>query len=129
MAFLASLIVNAGKVIGDFVVFSIIMSEYDKGELYSRRDKMSYTIRLTPSQLRGKAQDIDTNAKIVQQEVASIETLINQLKPTFLGQTASGFFKDFNQARGNMERWDDVVRSFATEIREAANRLERADRS
>ncbi|HIE25511.1 MAG TPA: WXG100 family type VII secretion target [Anaerolineales bacterium] len=90
---------------------------------------MTYTIRLTPSQLRGKAQDIDSNAKIVQKEVAGVEALINQLKPTFLGETASEFFKDFNQARGNMERWDDVVRSFAVEIREAADRLERADRS
>ena len=90
---------------------------------------MAYTIRLTPSQLRAKAQDIEQNAKIVQQEVASIEGLIGQLKPTFLGETASEFFKDFNQARGNMERWDDIVRSFAIEIREAANKLERADRS
>ena len=90
---------------------------------------MSHTIRLTPSQLRGRAEDIDRNAKIVQQEVNSIDALISQLKPTFLGETASEFFKDFNQARGNMQRWDDVVRSFATEIREAANKLERADRA
>ena len=36
--------------------------------------------------------------------------------------------KDFNQARDNMERWDDVVRSFANEINEAARKLEQADR-
>jgi len=90
---------------------------------------MTYTIRLTPSQLRRKARNFDQNAKIVQQEVTAIGTLIGQFQLTFLGESASRFFKDFNQARQNMERWDDVVHSFALEIREAANKLEKADRN
>lgn len=89
----------------------------------------SYTIRLTPAQLRGKAGEIESNARVVEQEVNAVDALVNTLRPTFLGETAAEFFRDFAQARGNMERWDDVVRSFAEEIREAANRLEAADRS
>ncbi len=89
---------------------------------------MSYTIRLTPTQLRSKAQDIESNSKIVQSQVSSIGDIVVQLQATFLGETASKFFQEFNKARENMERWDDVVRSFATEIEEAARKLEAADR-
>jgi len=89
---------------------------------------MAYTIRLTPPELRNKASNIDNNAAIVQREVAAIEQIVNRLRPTFLGETASSFFKEFNTALSNMQQWDDIVRSFATEIREAANKLEAADR-
>ncbi len=90
---------------------------------------MSYTIRLTPPELRQKAEEIDRNAKIVEKEVAEIEALVNRLRSTFLGETASIFFKEFDSARQNMTQWDDIVRSFATEIRDAANKLEKADKS
>lgn len=90
---------------------------------------MTYTIRLTPPELRQKASNIDNNASIVQREVSSIEQIVSRLRPTFLGETASVFFKEFDSALQNMQQWDDIVRSFATEIREAANKLEAADRS
>lgn len=89
---------------------------------------MTYTIRLTPPELRQKAANIDNNASIVQREVSSIEQIVNRLRPTFLGETASVFFKEFDSALQSMQQWDDIVRSFATEIREAANKLEAADR-
>lgn len=90
---------------------------------------MSYTIRLTPPELRQKAEEIDRNAKIVEKEVAEIEALVNRLRGTFLGETASMFFKEFDSARQNMSQWDDIVRSFSIEIRDAANKLEKADKS
>lgn len=90
---------------------------------------MTYTIRLTPPELRAKADDIDRNAEIVKKEVSEIMALVNKLRPTFLGETASAFFKEFDSALRDMEQWDDVVRTFAVEIRDAAVKLERADRS
>ncbi|MCC6261733.1 MAG: WXG100 family type VII secretion target [Anaerolineales bacterium] len=89
---------------------------------------MSYTIRLTPPELRQKAANIDNNAATVQREVNSITQIVSRLRSTFLGETAAVFFKEFDTARQNMEQWDDIVKSFATEIREAANKLEAADR-
>jgi len=89
---------------------------------------MAYTIRLTPPELRNKASNIDNNAAVFQREVRAIEQIVKRLRPTFLGETASSFFKEFNTALSNMQQWDDIVRSFATEIREAANKLEAADR-
>lgn len=90
---------------------------------------MAYTIRLTPPQLRTKADEIDRNAEIVRREVQEITQLLGSLRPTFIGETAASFFKEYDSAHQDMEQWDDIVKSFATEIREAANNLERADRS
>ena len=90
---------------------------------------MPYTIRLTPSELKGKADDINRNADIVKREVESIKGMVGKLRPTFLGETAAAFFKEFDVALRDMEQWDDIVRSFATEITDAASKLESADRS
>jgi WXG100 family type VII secretion target len=90
---------------------------------------MPYTIRLTPSELKNKASEINRNADIVKREVASIQGLVDKLRQTFLGETAAAFFKDFNVALRDMEQWDDIVSSFASEITDAANKLEAADRS
>ena len=88
-----------------------------------------YTIRLTPSDLRARASDIQRNSEIVKREVEEITNLLNSLKPTFLGETAAAFFRDFIKAKGDMDNWDDIVKSFATELNDAATRLESADRS
>ncbi len=88
-----------------------------------------YTIRLTPSDLRSRASEIQRNSEIVKREVEEITRLLDSLKPTFLGESAAAFFKDFANAKGDMDNWDDIVRSFSTELNEAANRLEAADRS
>jgi WXG100 family type VII secretion target len=89
----------------------------------------AYTIRLTPAELRQKASSIDDNAKIVQKEVSDIKALVSRLRPTFLGETAAAFFKEFDAACQDMDKWDDIVQQFSLEIREAANKLEAADRS
>lgn len=90
---------------------------------------MPYTIRVTPPELRKKADYIDSNAEIVKKEADAIAQIINRLRPTFLGETASAFFKEFDSAMMSADQWNDIVRSFATEIREAAKKLESADRS
>ena len=88
-----------------------------------------YTIRLTPPDLRSRASEIQRNSEIVKREVEEITHLLDSLKPTFLGESAAAFFRDFTKAKGDMDNWDDIVKSFATELNEAANRLEAADRS
>lgn len=88
----------------------------------------SKIIIATPPQLRQKASEIERNADIVKKEIANIITLVNTLRPTFLGETASQFFKQFDSSVQNMEQWDDIVRSFASEIQDAANTLEKADK-
>lgn len=89
----------------------------------------SYTIRLTPTELRTRAQEIEDNANKVRGEVQKIMDEVNRLRPTFLGESANKFMGEFNSARSDMEQWDDVVKQFADLLRIAANNLENADRA
>lgn len=86
-----------------------------------------YTIRLTPAELRKYADDIEANAEIVRREINATTEEVNTLRPTFVGQSASRFFKDFDSAQNDMRTWDETVLSFAQLLRQAATNLEKAD--
>ena len=88
-----------------------------------------YTIRLTASELRSRAQEIDDNATKVRGEVQKIEDEIGRLRPTFLGESANKFMNEFNSARSDMDQWDDIVKQFADLLRIAAANLEKADQA
>ncbi|MCX7976567.1 MAG: WXG100 family type VII secretion target [Bellilinea sp.] len=88
----------------------------------------AYTIRLTPQELRQHASEIETNAEIVRREVDRISQEIEKLRPTFLGQAADAFMKEFAAARTDMEQWDDIVRQFSDLLRNTANTIEAKDR-
>lgn len=86
-----------------------------------------YEIKATPQQLDASASTIEENANTIRTEIQSVEELLNALRATFLGNRASAFFQQFDQARDDMEQWDDVVISFAQQLRTAAQRLRAAD--
>ncbi len=87
-----------------------------------------YTIRLTPPELRSRADEIEHNANVVRKEVETIVNEVQALRPTFIGATATKFLSEFDGARSDMEQWDDLVKQFADLLRLAANNLEKADR-
>lgn len=90
---------------------------------------MNYTIRLTPAELKLRATEIVQNSENVKKEMSELIKLAGALRTTFLGETAQSFFKEFDTKCSDIDRWADVVNSFANEIQEAANKLEAADRS
>ena len=86
-----------------------------------------YTIRARIDMLRQQAAVIADNADVVQSQVSASAAEVDALRHTFLGNRARKFFAAFDNARQDMERWDDIVRSFAAELEAAAARLEAAD--
>jgi WXG100 family type VII secretion target len=88
-----------------------------------------YTIRATPAELLQRAAEIESNADLVRKEVEKISQEIDNLRPTFIGQSASHFLKEFENSRSDMENWDKLVRSFASLIQAAAINLDKADHS
>lgn len=84
-------------------------------------------IRVPPSTLRSRAGSIEEAAAGIQREVKQARQVIDALRPTFIGNRASNFFKDFDNAYASMEKWDDVVRSYAAELRQIANVIETVD--
>ncbi len=90
---------------------------------------MSYTIKATIAEVRSSAAEIEREAGAIQKDVAAIEQIVDTLKKSFLGDRASQFFSNFTQARQQMDQWDDIVKSFAAELNEAADRYQAADKA
>lgn len=88
---------------------------------------MAYRITAAPASLRSSAEIIDTNAEKIRLEIERIREAIEPLRSTFIGQRASKFFEHYDVSSAEMAEWDDIVRSFAQEMREAAMRIESAD--
>lgn len=88
---------------------------------------MTYTIKATPPMLDTSAGNIEENAQIIRTEVQRVDEVLAALRGTFLGNRASAFFQQYDGARDTMQQWDDVVLSFAEELRTAAARLRAAD--
>ena len=84
-------------------------------------------IRVTPSELRKSAQIIRQNADDVKKDISAITALVDGLRPTFIGNRASNFFREFDNARGSMQRWDDIIRSFSSQLERKARDFEIAD--
>jgi WXG100 family type VII secretion target len=88
-----------------------------------------YTIKATIADVRASAAEIEREAAVIKKDVAAIEQVVEALRKTFLGERAAQFFSQFGQARQQMDQWDDIVRSFAAELTEAANRYQAADKA
>ena len=85
-------------------------------------------IRIAPHEAREHANEIGRNAAIVGEQVQEISDLLARLKPTFLGEASSAFYEAFYKKKTEMEDWKRIVDSFAQELRQAADDLERKDR-
>lgn len=88
---------------------------------------MSYEILAQITEMRNCASTIEDNSEIIRREVEQVRELVSPLRQTFMGNRASDFFQKYDQAYDDMQQWDDIVRSFAEELRLAANALEAAD--
>lgn len=88
---------------------------------------MAYEIVGRIEEMRRGGNTIKENAEIIQREVQRVNDLLEPLRNSFLGNRARDFFQKYDQAKTDMEAWDEIVLSFAEELLEAARKLEAAD--
>jgi len=88
---------------------------------------MSGEIKASPAQLENSADTIEQNAATIRKELNAINDSLATLRRTFLGQRAAGFFKQYDASMQDMQEWNEVLRSFSTELRTVAQRLRAAD--
>jgi len=88
---------------------------------------MGYEIIGRIEEMRRGGNTIKENAEIIQREVLRVDELLQPLRSSFLGNRAKDFFQKYDQAKVDMDAWDEIVLSFADELLEAARRLEAAD--
>lgn len=88
---------------------------------------MAHIIRATPPMLRDSANKIETNAETIRREIERIREMLEPVRSSFKGERSRKFFQKYDAAYTDMQQWDDIVRSFAQEMRDAATRIEIAD--
>jgi WXG100 family type VII secretion target len=88
---------------------------------------MSYEIKATPPTLDASASTIEQNAATVAKELQAIQEMLTTLRRTFVGQRASSFFKQYDTSSQEMQELNEILRSFAAEMRATAQRLRAAD--
>lgn len=88
---------------------------------------MPYEIRGQLQLMESSANEIENNASLIQQEVQAVDDMLRMLRQSFLGQRASTFFRQYDQAYETMQEWHQIVQSFAHELRADVERLRRAD--
>jgi WXG100 family type VII secretion target len=86
-----------------------------------------YEIKANIAEVLSSATEIETQAGLIRTEVQQMSDAIATLRQTFLGNRAADFFSKYDQYADIMDQWDDLVLSFAEELREAAARYDAAD--
>jgi len=81
-------------------------------------------MRLTPADIRQRAENIEHNAATVRWEVENLQTLLAGLLPSFSGNRSSSFSRAFERERTTISQWEQIVRCFAEELRAVAARTE-----
>lgn len=88
---------------------------------------MAYEIIATPAMLLSSADKIETNAETIRREIERIREMLEPVRSSFTGEKSRKFFQRYDAAYNDMQQWDNIVRSFAEEMREAAMRIRAVD--
>jgi WXG100 family type VII secretion target len=84
-------------------------------------------IIIPPPKLRAHAQSIEASAQVIEREVRDAHQVVTALRATFIGDRATDFFKDFEQAYQCMQQWDDLIRHFACHLKAIADEFDKVD--
>lgn len=84
-------------------------------------------IAIDVAEAKARAAAIDQSAAQIEKDIQEVYAVLNELRSSFIGNTATEFFSAFDNAYAYMEQWDDVVRRYAEELRHIATVMHRVD--
>lgn len=85
-----------------------------------------YISRLTSADIRKRAEQIEQNATMVRHEVDTIQAMLAGLPSTSPGNS-NPIHRTLVRERSTLSQWEQIVRSFAEELRAVATRMERVE--
>lgn len=88
---------------------------------------MTYSIKGNPDYIESRGRMLAVLAFEIRGQLQRLEAAIGQLRYTFLGRRATGFFEQYTQFAEQMYGLADVVDSFSAQLIDAARRLRAAD--
>lgn len=86
-----------------------------------------YITRLTPADIRKRAEHIEQNASMVRHEVDTIQAMLAGLPSASPGNQSHPIHRALDSERTTISQWEQIVRSFAEELRAVAMRMERVE--
>lgn len=85
-----------------------------------------YISRLTSADIRKRAEQIEQNATMVRHEVDTIQAMLAGLPSASPGKS-NPIHRTLDRERSTLSQWEQIVRSFAEELRAVATRMERVE--
>jgi WXG100 family type VII secretion target len=90
---------------------------------------MSNEIKASPAQLEASAANIEQQMFAIRKEIDMMNDTLMTLRRTFIGQRATGFFKQYDANIEDTSALTATLRALTDELRQTAARLRAADQA
>lgn len=88
---------------------------------------MANTIRITPTQMRSRANEYRTQAQTVQDVIGRMDTLLRELQGEWEGASSRAYAARFAELRPGFVRAKDLIDEIARALDATATALEETD--
>ena len=88
---------------------------------------MASQIRMTPEQMRGRANEYRTQANNVQDVISKMDILLQNLLGEWEGSSAEAYSARYNELKPGFVKAQDLINEIAASLDSAANQTEELD--
>ena len=85
-------------------------------------------IRITPDQMRGRANEYRVQAQSVEDVITQMDSLLNNLQQEWEGESSAAFSERFEELRPGFVSAKDLIDEIAAALDATANDIEELDR-
>ena len=86
-------------------------------------------IKVTPTELRNKADTLQTHNTNFRSEVDKMNGYVSQLNGMWEGEAKEAFNKAFNDDKGKMDQFAQNMEKYVQALRESASQYENAEKT
>lgn len=88
---------------------------------------MSNQIRITPDQMRGRANQYRAEADTVNSVISKMDTLLSQLQSEWEGAASESYTERYNELKPSFVKAEQLIREIAQALDSVANTTEETD--
>ncbi len=88
---------------------------------------MNANLRVTPEKLRAKSQQFSTCDKTVQSLTRQMLDIVNQLRSTWQGEGATGYYNKLNSMNNDMQKLHRMIQEHTTDLNDIANTYQQGE--
>lgn len=90
---------------------------------------MAGQIRISPEQMRGRANEYRAEANNVGQVISKMDSLLNQLQAEWEGAASESYAERYNELKPSFVKAQELINEIAQALDQTANTLEDTDAS